>query len=227
MLEATQEALPDRYLLRASSLLGVLAHAYQYAQIDPPPALPPAILEPWNEVSRRLGKPLPYVSYIDLFLYNWKLRNPAGPRRLDNMDLLVPAWNNQAERIFYLVTTEFAMQLTPALNAMIQAQEAVMKEDRSALEEALLIILDQLRYVTQVIYPQIDVNPLSKTYLDQVLWAKTVGMSGVPIYDGAPSPAGTAQPHIHALDAFFERQSYHSLVGQQSLPARTLSQALA
>jgi sulfite reductase (NADPH) flavoprotein alpha-component len=217
ILEASREALADRYLLRASSLLGVLAHAYQYVEIDPPAALPPPIVEPWREVSRRLGKPVPYVSYTDLFLYNWKLRDPAGPRRLDNMDLLVPAWNNQAERIFNLVTTEFAMQLTPAFNAMIGAQEAVKKDDQGAVEEALLIILDQLRYVTQVIYPQIDSNPYSKTHLDQVLWAKTVGMSGVPIFEGAPSPSGTAQPHIHALDAFFERQSYETLVGKQSV----------
>jgi sulfite reductase (NADPH) flavoprotein alpha-component len=219
-LEATPDALPDRYLLRASTLLGVFAHAYQYVETDPPGALPAAILEPWKEVSRRLGKPLPYVSYIDLFFYNWKLRDPAGPRRLDNMELLVPAWDNQAERIFYLVTTEFAMQLTPVLNAMLQAQEAVVREDRIALEAALLVILDQLQYVTQVIYPQIDANPASKTYLDQVLWAKTVGTSGVPVFEGAPSPAGTAQPQIHALDAFFERKSYHSLVGQQSLSLR-------
>ncbi|HEU5374950.1 MAG TPA: FHA domain-containing protein [Ktedonobacteraceae bacterium] len=215
-LDATPDVLPDRYLLRASAMLGVFAHAYQYVETDPPPALPAAILDPWKEVSRRLGKPLPYVSYVDLFFYNWKLRDPDGPRRLDNMDLLIPAWNNQAERIFYLVTTEFAMQLTPVLNAVLQAQEAVVREDRGALEAALLIILDQLHYVTEVIYPQIDVNPLSKTHLDQVLWAKTVGTSGVPILEGAPSPSGTAQPHIHALDAFFERQSYHTLVGKQS-----------
>jgi sulfite reductase (NADPH) flavoprotein alpha-component len=216
LLEVTPDALPDRYLLRASTMLGVFAHAYQYVETDPPAALPAAIFEPWKAVARRLGKPLPYVSYIDLFFYNWKLRDPSGPRRLENMDLLIPAWHNQAERIFYLVTTEFAMELTSVLNAMLQAQEAVVLEDRSALEGALLVILDQLHYVTQVIYPQIDANPLSKTHLDQVLWAKTVGTSGVPILEGAPSPAGTAQPHIHALDAFFERQSYHSLVGQQS-----------
>ncbi len=217
LLEATPEALPDRYLLRASTMLGIFAHAYQYAQTDLPALLPTSILTPWKEVSRRLGKPLPYVSYVDLFFYNWKLRDSNGPRRLDNMELLVPAWNNQAERIFYLVTTEFAMQLTPTLNAMLQAQEAVVREDRIALEAALLIILDQLHYVTQVIYPQIDVNPFSKTHLDQVLWAKTVGTSGVPIFENAPSPAGTAQPQFHALDAFFGRESYHTMVGKQSV----------
>ncbi|MEU7826584.1 FHA domain-containing protein [Catellatospora sp. NPDC049133] len=216
VLDARPEALPDRYLLRASTLLGVFAHAYQYMAIDPPAALPDSLLRPWTTVSRRLGKQTPAVSYIDLFFYNWRLRDPSGPRALDNMDLLVPTWNNAAERVFYLVTTEFAMGLTPVLGAMLDAQEAVVADDPAALEGALLVILDQLQHVTQAIYPQIDPNPRGRHPLDQVLWAKTVGTAGVPIFEGAPSPSGTAQPQIHALDAFLERRDYGSLVGQQS-----------
>lgn len=217
VLDARPAALPDRYLLRASTLLGVFAHAYQYMAIDPPPRLPDSLLRPWTTVSRRLGKKIPAVSYIDLFFYNWRLRDPAGPRALDNMDLLVPTWNNAAERVFYLVTTEFAMGLTPVLGAMLDAQEAVVADDPAALESALLAILDRLQHVTQAIYPQIDPNPRARHPLDQVLWAKTVGTAGVPIFDGAPSPSGTAQPQIHALDSFFERKDFRSLVGQQSV----------
>jgi len=217
VLDARPEALPDRYLLRASTLLGVFAHAYQYMAIDPPAALPESLQRPWTTVARRLGKKIPAVSYIDLFLYNWRLRDPAGPRALDNMDLLVPTWNNAAERVFYLVTSEFAMGLTPVLGAMLDAQEAAVADDPVALESALLVILDRLQHVTQAIYPQIDPNPRGRHPLDQVLWAKTVGTSGVPIFDGAPSPSGTAQPQIHALDAFLERRDYGSLVGQQSV----------
>jgi sulfite reductase alpha subunit-like flavoprotein/cytochrome b involved in lipid metabolism len=217
VLDARPEVLPDRYLLRASTLLGVFAHAYQYMAIDPPAALPESLLGPWATVSRRLGKKTPAVSYIDLFFYNWRLLDPTGPRALDNMDLLVPTWNNAAERVFYLGTTEFAMGLTPVLGAMLDAQEAVVADDPAGLESALLVILDRLQQVTQAIYPQIDPNPRSRHPLDQVLWAKTVGTAGVPIFDGAPSPSGTAQPQIHALDAFLERQHYGSLVGQQSV----------
>ncbi|MET7420126.1 FHA domain-containing protein [Dactylosporangium sp. NPDC005555] len=216
VLDARPEALPDRHLLRASTLLGVFAHAYQYMAIDPPAALPESLLRPWTTVSRRLGKQLPAVSYIDLFFYNWRLRDPAGPRALPNMELLVPTWDNAAERVFYLVTTEFAMGLTPVLGAMLDAQEAVVADDPVGLERALLTILDRLQHVTQAVYPQIDPNPRARHPLDQVLWAKTVGTAGVPIFDGAPSPSGTAQPQIHALDAFLERREYGSLVGQQS-----------
>jgi cytochrome b involved in lipid metabolism len=216
LLDATPDALPDRYLLRASTLLGSFAHSYQYMATDPPEALPPGILRPWQQVSQRLGKDLPSVSYTDLFLYNWKLKDPAGPRRLDNLELLVPTWGNPAERVFYLVTTEFAMALAPLLEAMVTAQEAALAEDTDGVARALHVILGCLDHATQVIYPQIDPNPYSRSHLDQVLWAKTVGTAGVPIFDGAPSPSGTAQPQIHALDAFLERREYGSLVGRQS-----------
>src|SRR5262249_43271378 len=59
VLDAGPEALPDRFLLRASTLLGVFAHAYQYMAIDPPPALPDSLLGPWTTVSQRLGKAMP------------------------------------------------------------------------------------------------------------------------------------------------------------------------
>lgn len=220
VLDASRSALPDRYLLRASTLLGVFAHAYQYVQTDPPGALPPSILLPWRQVSQRLGKDVPSVSYVDMFFYNWRLRDPSGPRRLHNLELLVPAWNNRAEQVFSLVTTEFAMELTPLLDAMLRAQDAVLADDSDAVEAALTEMLELLRHVTQRTYPQLDPNPLGSNHLDLVLWAKTVGTSGVPIFDGAPSPAGTAQPQIHALDAFFGRTSYGTTVGQQSLTLR-------
>src|SRR5690349_21247481 len=69
MLDVSPDALPDKYLMRASTILGVFAHSYQYVETDPPPALPDNIMKPWVEVSRRLDKPIPYLSYIDLFLY--------------------------------------------------------------------------------------------------------------------------------------------------------------
>ncbi|MCF7553459.1 FHA domain-containing protein [Pseudonocardia sp. WMMC193] len=215
-LDTSPDALPDDALYRASTILGTFAHAYQYLTTDPPSALPPAVLRPWTAVSTRLGKELPSMSYTDLFLYNWRLRDPAGPRALDNMELLVPNWGNGAERIFYLVTTEFAMSLTPVLAAMVDAQDAVLREDETEVGEALLRVLDGLRAATQVIYPQLDPNPRGRHFLDQVVWAKTVGTAGVPVVDGAPSPSGTAQPHVHAIDAFLERAEYGSLVGRQS-----------
>src|SRR5215471_9356413 len=79
------DSLPDRYLWRASTLLGILAHLYYYVQTDPPQQLPDCILKPWQAVALRMGRPMPYLAYADLFMYNWRLKDRQGARALNNM----------------------------------------------------------------------------------------------------------------------------------------------
>src|SRR5260221_12887705 len=119
MLDVSPDALPDKYLLRASTILGVFAHSYQYVETDPPPALPDNIMKPWVEVSRRLDKPVPYLSYIDLFLYNWRMCDTSGPRRLNNMIVLVPTWKNDATCVFYFLRTEMVQNFSPTRHASL------------------------------------------------------------------------------------------------------------
>jgi sulfite reductase (NADPH) flavoprotein alpha-component len=49
LLDANADALPDRYVWRASSLLGMFAHAYFRAEPEQPLALPESIERPWGE----------------------------------------------------------------------------------------------------------------------------------------------------------------------------------
>ncbi len=88
LLSATAEDLPDRYLCRASALLSFFAHAYVRVRNTPPDALPACIEQPWQEISRRLGRPAPFMSYLDLIVYNWKIRDPQrpDPMRVENLE---------------------------------------------------------------------------------------------------------------------------------------------
>lgn len=70
LLSAAEEALPDRYLLRASALLSMLAHSYVRVRSGPQPPLPQSIERPWREITARLGRRAPFLSYIDLIVYN-------------------------------------------------------------------------------------------------------------------------------------------------------------
>lgn len=216
-LSGTINAIPDKYLLRASSLLGVFAHSYHHIQIDPAP-IPANIMQPWIEVSKRLNKEKPYLSYIDLILNNWKLRDPDidNPRHVENMDLLFPTVGNETERAFYMGQIEVAAGFTPIMNAVIRAQEAVVNEDDKGLETELIRIIKHLRYLSATIYQKIAPNPYSKTHVDQVIWAKTVAPFAVPISEGVPSPSGTAIAHFHMMDAFLPRTRYQSQLGKQS-----------
>lgn len=216
-LSGTIQAIPDKYLLRASSLMGVFAHSYHHIQIDSAP-LPANILQPWTEISQRLNKEKPYLSYVDLILNNWKLRDldSDNPRQVGNMDLLFPTVGNETERAFYMGQVEVAGGFTPIMNAVIRAQEAVVNEDDKGLETELILIIKHLQYLSSTIYQKIDPNSYSKTYVDQVIWAKTVAPFAVPISEGVPSPSGTAIAHFHMMDAFLPRTRYQSQLGKQA-----------
>lgn len=215
--------LPDRYLLRAASLVSILAHSYARADATPIQELPPVLAEVWETVARRLERPMAFMSYVDLILYNWRLRRPpAGPMpahdyiHLDNLDLMFPTVGNAEERIFYLTQVEIAAAAAPLLLSVVRAQEAAVNDDSAALENELLGMLAAFQQLSETIVHKIDPNPYSRTHVDPVVWAKTVAPFAVPVAPGYPGPSGTAAPIFHLMDAFWTRPSNTSVLGRES-----------
>src|SRR5258706_15470500 len=218
ILRADTNPLPDKYLLRASMIISILGHAYFRIQPDPPSKLPDSIMQPWREITQRLGRPGPVLSYIDLIIYNWKLVNPAlqDPITIENMLLMVPTVDNIVERIFYLEQVEILSRLTPVIGAAVRAQEAAYREDPEALKQELVLITEVLNRTTYSALQKIDLNPHNKSYhLDTVVWAKTVGPLAVSLEEGVPGPSGIASPIFHLLDEFLGRQTYTTRLGQE------------
>ena len=216
-LPADGDALADAHLLRAAALLGILAHAYWWADRDPPPALPEAITVPWRTVSHRLGRPAPHLSYVDLVVYNWRLVDPsaADARRVRNMRLLVPTVGNEAEHVFYLTQAEILARCAPVVDAVVHAHDAVLADEPEALIAALGTVEACLDSVVRHALPTISPARWSPTHVDPVLWAKTVAPFGVPFYPSAAGPSGTSSPIFHVLDAFFGRATYHTRLGRE------------
>lgn len=227
LLAAEQSALPDAYLVRASALLSIFAHACARAESATPASLPDAIRLPWHSITNRLGRRAPVLSYIDLIVYNWQLLEPTRkePLRsesicLKNLRLLLPTVGNREEEIFYLTQAEMLAQCTPVVQSCVRAQEAAVQDDPAALKEQLVTIIDTLYAVTHGSFMQINPNPYSANYVDPVIWAKTVAPFAVPIHEGVQGPSGTSSPIFHLLDLFFKRASYDSILGQESLHLR-------
>ncbi|HVC32915.1 MAG TPA: cytochrome b5 domain-containing protein [Chloroflexota bacterium] len=222
LLSASEEALPDRYLLRASSLLSQLAHSYVRVRATPPPALPVAIERPWQEITTRLGRRAPFLSYIDLIVYNWKFRDPTlpDPRRVENLELLIPTVQNQADDVFHLTQVEMLAQCAPVVGAMVRAQERIVAGDIPGLERELLLLIERLRHVAEVSFQKIDLNPRGATFVDPVIWAKTVAPFAVPISPGVQGPSGTSSPLFHLFDVFLGRASYDTILGVHTLEFR-------
>jgi cytochrome b involved in lipid metabolism len=225
VLPADAHHLPDHYLLRASTLISILAHAYVRSEATAHQQIPTCLLQPWEEIARRLERPVPFLSYIDLILYNWRVRTPTLPHaiQLDNLDLLVPTVGNEEERIFYLTQVEIHAAFTPALHAMIRAQEAVQNDDPDALEHELQLMITTFFSISEHVLQNIDPNPHSKTYVDQVMWAKTVAPFAVSVVPNRPGPSGTASPVFHLMDAFLSRPRYDAVLGHEANKLADLS----
>lgn len=224
VLAATAGDLPDAFLLRASTIVSIFAHAHYYVDADPPPSPPASVTGPWAEISRRLGRPAPHLSFTDLNLYNWRLldRHAADPMTVENLALLVPIVGTEDERRFQATPIEMTARFTPILGAFIRAQEAVVADDIDGLAGCLLVVADVLRVLAYDSFPKVDPNAASPHYVNPVVWGKTVAPLATPYQevDPPPGPSGTAIPAFQLLDILFGRHDRSTSIGLETARAR-------
>jgi sulfite reductase alpha subunit-like flavoprotein/cytochrome b involved in lipid metabolism len=221
VLVAGKKDLPDRFLLRASVVLSMLAHAYHYVEPDPPDALPPAVAGPWEQVTRRLGRPARHLSSFDL-AYNWRYVDARRPAeiRIENLQPLVPIVGNEGERRFLMATVEAIAATAPIVTSVVRMQEALICDDLRAARRELIAITDAIHAMTSVTFAKVNPNRYSSTYVDPVVWGKTVGPFTVPFEPGAPGSGGTAIPTFQLLDVVFGRRTYATTIGAETDKAR-------
>lgn len=216
LLDASNAALDDRFLLRAAALLAIVSHAYWYVDCRPPERLPDALIRPWAQVCARLRRQHEVLSYIDLIVYNWRVRaaQPQAELSLDDLELLFPTVGNQEERVFYLTQLEILARAGPLPGLLAAAQSAATRADCNALETCLTRIAAVFSYSAAAL-ARIDPRTRAHTYVDPVRWAKTVAPLAVPFRHGRLGPSGTSSPLFAALDAFFGRSLFATVLGRE------------
>jgi sulfite reductase (NADPH) flavoprotein alpha-component len=217
LLDASSPELEEPALLRACALLALVAHAYWYVEPSPPEALPRAIQAPWQELRARLERTQEVLTYADLVVYNWQVVDPARPEPLtvENLRLLLPTVGNREESVFYLTQLEILARASSIVRAFVVAHDGVLNDDAGAVERALVEIIDCLDRIVSDSLLKINPNPYSKTYVDPVVWAKSVAPLAVPLHAGDQGPSGTSSPIFGALDAFFRRPQSASFLGRE------------
>lgn len=219
-LPAGPMALPDHALLRAATVLGVLGHAYVHATPEPAESVPAVLAEPWRTVRRRLGRNDDLVlSYADLIVHNWRSTHAGDGLALSDghYRLLVPSVDNPEERIFYLAQLDILLRAAPIVSAVARAQDGIRARDTDVLHTALATIERALVEINTRGLSMIDPRPGSATYVDPVVWAKTVAPFAVPLRRGVLGPSGTASPIISLLDSFVGRAEHTTRLGAEIL----------
>lgn len=218
LLSASPQQLPDKYLWRCATLLGIFAHAYYWLEPESVKRLPDSIEKPWQECAKRLNRSFAFLSYVDLILYNWQLVNTCriDLPQLDDLKLLVETVDKQEERIFYLTQVRMAMASAPIVSAVVRAQEAVHEENNEALKKELFNIICSLDEMIKI-FTTISPNPNSLTYVDPVIWGRCVAPLAVSLQKDIKGPSGTSAPYFALLDSFLLRREFDSLYGQDQL----------
>ncbi len=217
LLNPSENELEDKYLCRASMLLSMLAHAYVRNERNEDLDIPDSITVPWKKVSKRLKRPEPFLSYIDLIIYNWKKKDIKGSSSLENLSLMVPTVNNQEENVFYLTQTEIAFKTKEIVNFVVKIQDAIVNNKKQEVIKGLKNLKVIVAEVTNSSFLKINPNPRSATYVDPVVWAKTVAPFAVPLKEGVQGPSGTSSPFFHLIDTFIERSKYDTILGKEAL----------
>jgi sulfite reductase alpha subunit-like flavoprotein len=223
LLNASPEALPDRYLMRASSVLGLLTQAYYSIEVPAPARIPHALLAPWEIVAWRLDKPRWTMSTTDYMFHNWRYIDPdaPSPMRVENLKLLTSVWNNPGTEVFMLVVLEMLAQSTPLIGAVVRAQEAVVNRDKLALKTELALMSDVLNRLT--FNSLLKANPnrhCGDFYVDPVVWTKMFATLPLPTRAGVHNATGVETPFFHVMDEFLERRDYKTQLGGEALTLR-------
>ena len=226
VLDASAGSLDDRDLLRAASVLGLLAHAYNNVPMRPPERLPDAIVRPWLQTAERLGRPALTLTNTDFIFDNWVVVDPSAPDLMcvENLRLLDPIWENPQAANFILVLVELLARSAPLVGASVRAQDACLRGDEDGLKAELASMTDTVRRLTRESLPKIDANARAgPRRVDPVVWTKLFAMIPLPV-SGAPddvrNASGAETPYFHLLDVILERRAYETQLGHEALRFR-------
>lgn len=247
LLPADESSLPERHLRRAAVLLGNAAHAVFYFSRAPGPegVVPEKIAAPWAEVARRLGRPMQFLSYLDLFLHNWRLRDDAeaaaaaaavearadeaGGADADcgfdvqrHCEVLVPLFSGYGERdeeVFNLAMVDMHFSARGMVDAFVTASDGVVADDVVQVTRGLARAKRCIDALTRA-FRRISPHPDSPLYVDPVAWAKTVAPVAVPIDPDARGPSGLAAPMMHLMDVALGRTDFDTEFGELVLVER-------
>jgi sulfite reductase alpha subunit-like flavoprotein len=107
------------------------------------------------------------------------------------------------------------------VGSMVRAQEAALARDVEALKREMIAITGGIQHFATKTFMALNPNPYSATFVDPVVWAKTVAPFAVPIAEGTVGPSGVGAPAFHMLDTFFDRVDYDTHLGHEMLQMRS------
>lgn len=269
IVEGTEDVIPDTALWAALVALGLLCSLYRYEEkhdghegvsvalgakkdhlgdwgedvIEEVRGLPRSIGLPYTQICKRMGRPIPHLTFVDQSSYNVTVKDPKSKYpyvgRFDNTNLRWPMFGDQAERAFLkgvadtsgkiphvpfigLTINRITASFQHGPDAIAACQEAVMKRDVEGLLREMIRLKEILELMPGAFHT-ISPNPSSgENYVSGDEWVRWAKFSA-PLSKRCPASSGLQFPPYLVMDAFLGRKKYDSFLGVEGLHLRAWS----
>ncbi|KAK0707253.1 hypothetical protein B0H67DRAFT_306867 [Lasiosphaeris hirsuta] len=265
IVSGTEDLIPDKALWAAVVALGMLCSIYRYevkndgnegVTVNPKKytpscemgddlgeelvGIPRSIALPYWQVSRRLGRSIPHLTFFDQSSFNMKIRDPTSTYpyigRFDNMDMRWPVFGERTEIAFQKGCADtsgrcrvpaFKTQtdLPPSASfqhgpdAIASCQEHVMNRNIEGLLREMVRLKEILERMPNAFH-SINTNPNSgDNYVPGHQWVRW-GKFSAPLSKRCPASSGLQFPPFLVMDAFLGRKKYDSFLGAEGLHLR-------
>lgn len=247
VVEGTEDVIPDAALWAALVSLAMLCSICRYADkhdghegvslkkanmpnvelsddvIEEVKGLPRSIGLPFFQISKRMGRPIPHLTFVDQSSYNVKIRDHTSTTpyvaRFDNMDLRWPMFGDQAEIAFLKGVADTSASFQHGPDAIAACQECVMNRDVEGLLREMVRLKEILERMPNAFHT-ISPNPMSgDNYVPANEWVRWAKFSA-PLSKRCPASSGLQFPPYLLMDAFLGRKKYDSFLGAEGIHLR-------
>ncbi|KAL0942299.1 NADPH-ferrihemoprotein reductase (cytochrome b5-like Heme/Steroid binding domain-containing protein) [Colletotrichum truncatum] len=236
VIEGTEDVIPDQALWAAIVALGILCSIYRFEQkydghdgvnaTTSPSKLrlnckmgdylgeelvgiPLSIALPYFQVSRRMGRTLPHLTFVDQSSYNLNIKDVTSSypylARFDNIELRWPMFGERAEVAFLKGVAETSASFQHGPDAIAACQEHVMNRNIEGLLHEMIRLKEILERMPNAFH-SISTNPnAGENYVPVQQWVRWAKFSA-PLSKRCPASSGLQFPPYLVMDAFLGRK---------------------
>lgn len=194
-------------LVMTARIYAFLASAYVH-QVDEPRVnmVPQSVAVPLYGLSKMLGRRFPILSYDLYSLNNWARVNPNGPISVDNLDTIQKFVRIKDEPWFILIHVEIEAKAAPAISAIGNLQQALLRRDPDSLEFSLGTIADSLGAIVKTLKRMPEGNSPDvyafafRPYIQMFQGIAYEGVTEMPPFPTFRGETGAQSSVIPALD---------------------------
>ncbi|KAI0159617.1 cytochrome b5-like Heme/Steroid binding domain-containing protein [Xylariaceae sp. FL1272] len=185
--------------------------------------IPLSVALPYFQVSRRLGRTLPHLSFPDQSSYNLRIRDISSTTpylaRSTNIDLRWSMFGEKAEIAFLKGCADTSASFQHGPDAIAACQEHVMNRNIEGLLREMVRLKEILERMPNAFH-SISTNPNSgDNYVPSQQWVHWAQFSA-PLSKRCPASSGLQFPPYLIMDAFLGRRKYTSFLGKEGVHLR-------